>query len=259
MTPPDLHWTLDRSIVIETPRELVFAYFTDSRRWASWWGNGSSIEARPGGPVTIVNPGGVTISGDVISVDPPSAIVFTYGFAGGTPIPAGSSLVTVRLDEDPAGTRLHLSHAFADESARDRHVQGWRYQLSRLGNVVADAHHANAEAIVDRWFAAWSEPDDGTRDAMLPDTVSATVRLRDRFSLIDGIDDLRPHLAAVHRFMPGTRLIRQGTIRHCQGMVLADWIAQSADGQPRGRGTNVFVLDRDGLIAAVTGFWAPSP
>ena len=34
---------------------------------------------------------------------------------------------------------------------------------------------------------------------------------------------LRPHLAAVHRFMPGLRLTRDGAVRHCQVTVLADW------------------------------------
>jgi hypothetical protein len=38
--------------------------------------------------------------------------------------------------------------------------------------------------------------------------------------------------------------------------VLADWVAVGSDGQERGRGTNLFVLDADGRIAAVTGFWA---
>jgi hypothetical protein len=37
--------------------------------------------------------------------------------------------------------------------------------------------------------------------------------------------------------------------------VLADWVALGADGQERGRGTNLFVLDADGRIQEVTGFW----
>jgi hypothetical protein len=41
--------------------------------------------------------------------------------------------------------------------------------------------------------------------------------------------------------------------------VLADWTARGADGQDRGRGTNVFLLGPDGRIESVTGFWnAPS-
>jgi len=56
--------------------------------------------------------------------------------------------------------------------------------------------------------------------------------------------------------MPGLRITRDGTPRHCQGTVLVDWTAAGPDGQPRGRGTNVFTLAPDGRIEAVTGFWA---
>jgi hypothetical protein len=86
---------------------------------------------------------------------------------------------------------------------------------------------------------------------------AADVRFRDRFSLVDGLGDLLPHLAAARRFMPGLRLERTGDVRHCQGTALADWRALTADGQERGRGTNVFTFDSDGRIAAVTGFWGP--
>ena len=59
-----------------------------------------------------------------------------------------------------------------------------------------------------------------------------------------------------HNFMPGLRLQRSGETRQCQGTVLADWVAAGPDGQPRGRGTNVFVFGPDGRIESVTGFWA---
>jgi hypothetical protein len=41
-------------------------------------------------------------------------------------IAPGASLVTLRLEPDAAGTRLHLVHEFADAPTRDQHVQGWR-------------------------------------------------------------------------------------------------------------------------------------
>ena len=79
--------------------------------------------------------------------------------------------------------------------------------------------------------------------------------MRDRFSAVAGADELTLHIGAAHRFMPGMRMQREGTVRHCQSVVLADWNAVGADGQPRGRGTNVFTLSPDGKIASVTGFW----
>lgn len=256
-TLPALPHRLDRTVVIQAEREIVFRYFQDSARWASWWGAGSTIDARPGGKVYIRHPNAIEVAGEVIETSPPERIVFTYGFVTGKPFPAGSSRVTVALEEMGSATRLRLTHEFAEAATRDEHVQGWRYQLSVFGNVVADEVHAGAAETVDAWFAAWSEPDAATRDAALTRIAAEDISFRDRFSLIAGLEDLRPHLAAVHRFMPGLRLKREGDVRHCQGTVLADWVAVGADGGPRGRGTNVFVLRGQGRIASVTGFWTP--
>jgi uncharacterized protein YndB with AHSA1/START domain len=260
MTNRTLPNRVDRTVVIEAEPETVFRFFSDNDRWASWWGKGSTIEPRVGGRVFICHPGGVEVSGEVTEVQPPQRIAFTYGYASSAASPAETSLVTIRLERERHGaTRLHLSHAFADSAMRDEHVQGWRYQLSLFGNLVASEAFAGAAEVVDGWFAAWSDPDATRREATLSRVAADDVRFRDRFSLIDGMEDLRPHLAAVHRFMPGMRLEREGDVRHCQGMVLADWIARGADGQERGRGTNVFVLGADGRIESVTGFWsAPS-
>jgi uncharacterized protein YndB with AHSA1/START domain len=246
---------LDRTIVIEAPPAAVFRYFTDSERWAAWWGAGSTIDARPGGRLYVRHPDGTEASGDVVDLTPPSEIVFTYGFVKGTPFPPGASRVTIRLEPAARGTRVHLVHAFGDGAARDEHVQGWRYQLSLFANVVADEIHRDAGALVDAWFAAWSEPDEAARAASLGAIASPDVRMRDRFSSIQGISELMPHLAAAQRFMPGLRLARKGEARHCQGTVIAEWTATGADGAPRGQGTNVFTLGPDGRIESVTGFW----
>jgi hypothetical protein len=48
-------------------------------------------------------------------------------------------------------------------------------------------------------------------------------------------------------------------VRHCQGVVLADWVARAANGEERTRGTNVFVLNPNGHIESVTGFWNQHP
>jgi len=247
---------LDRSVIIRAQQETVFRYFTDSARWAAWWGAGSTIDARPGGKVYIRHPNAVEAGGEVLEVDPPRRIVFTFGFASGQPIPLGASRVTIELAQDPAGTRLDLRHEFSDEAARNEHVQGWCYQLSVFGNVVADQVNAGAAARVDDWFAAWSESDATKRRVLLAKAVAPGISFRDRFSLVEGMEDLEPHLAAVHRFMPGMRLQRSGEVRHCQGTVLADWIASGPDGDERGRGTNVFTLDPDGRIAGVVGLWS---
>lgn len=245
---------LERSVVIRATPETVFRFFTDAARWASWWGDGSTIDARPGGRVLIRYPGGIEVAGEVLEITAPEHLAFTYGFVSGTPIPPGASVVTVRLERVSGGTHLHLTHAFAEERVRDEHVQGWRYQLAIFSNVVTSEVNREAASLVDAWFSAWSEADAGELSRQLSTLAVPGVRFRDRYGLTDGAADLIPHIAAAQRFMPGIRLERQGTVRHCQGTLLADWRAIGPDGQERGRGSNVFVLDPEGRIESVTGF-----
>ena len=245
---------LERIVTIRATRDTVFRYFTDSARWAAWWGAGSTIDPQPGGKMYIRHANGVEIVGEVLEVMSPRRIVFTYGYATGKPIPPGSSRVTIELAEEAAGTRLQLTHEFADAAARDEHVQGWRFQLSLFSNVVTNEAHAGAGQLVDAWFGAWNEPDETQRANTLAKIATSGIRVRDRFSLLDGWDDLMAHINASLRFMPGMRLQRQGAIRHCQGAVLADWIALGKEGTAAASGSSVFLLAPDGRIDAVTSF-----
>jgi uncharacterized protein YndB with AHSA1/START domain len=245
---------LTRTLFIQAHREVVFRFFTDSQRWARWWGTGSSIDARPGGEMKIRHPGGIEVTGEVLELSAPNHIIFTYGYVTGKPIRMGGSRVTIRLQAEHAGTRLTLLHEFEETAVRDDFVQGWRFQLSLFANVVADEANSNASAIVDRWFALWSIPDFREVERALVDLASPDIRFHDRFSSLQGIDDVVPHIIAAQRFMPNLTLQRVGDIRHCQGMVLAQWAATDKEGQKRMEGTNVFALGGDGRIEFVTGF-----
>jgi uncharacterized protein YndB with AHSA1/START domain len=256
MTTLALAHRLDRTLVIQARRETVFEFFTTTPQWAAWWGAGSTIDARPGGRMLIRHGNGVEVSGQVLEIDVPERIVFTYGYASGKPIPPDGSRVTIRLDRHPKGTLLQLTHEFADVEPRDEHVQGWRFQLSLFANVIANRVSEGAASLVDQWFAAWSEADVAARDRTLSTIAVPDVRFGDQYSCLEGAGELSAHLTAARRFMPGLRLERRGEIRHCQWHVLADWVAVGGDGQERGRGTNLFVLNGDGRIASVTGFWA---
>jgi uncharacterized protein YndB with AHSA1/START domain len=254
---PLLEHRLDRTIIINAPREAVFAFFTDSERWARWWGAGSTIDPRPGGRIHIKYPEGTEVTGEVIEVKPPERIVFTYGYVSGEPIPPGSSRVTIRLADDHGATRLTLTHEFGDAAVRDQHVQGWRYQLSLFSNVVADEVNGGAAEAVDAWFDSWAEPDAATRERTLGRIAASGIRFHDRYSNISGLAELHPHVAAAQHFMPGMRMKRSGDVRHCQGTVLADFAVVGPDGVERARGTNVFVFGPTGQIESATGFMNP--
>jgi hypothetical protein len=161
--------------------------------------------------------------------------------------------VTIRLEPQGAATLLHLSHEFADEPARDEHVQGWRFQLSLFSNVVTDEVFADAAGLVDAWFEAWVIADHQARDAEFARIAATDVRFRDRFSLLQGLADLSAHAGASQRFMPGVRMRRRGDVRHCQGTIVADWVATSGDGKELMSGLNVFEMGPDARIRTVTG------
>src|SRR5688572_16041916 len=190
---------LDRRVVIRASRDTVFGFLTNTAEWAEWWGAGSTIDARPGGAMLIRHSNGIEASGEVLDIRAPERIVFTYGYLSRKPSPPGSSRVTIRLDRHPHGTLLQLTHEFADAESCDEHVQGWRFQFSLFANLVANTVNAAATGQVDRWFATWSEPDAARRDAALAAIGSADLRFLDKFSAIEGRDEVKAHLAAVHR------------------------------------------------------------
>lgn len=254
----ELPYRLDRTVAIAALPETVFRFFTDSARWAAWWGPGSTIDAAPGGKVYIRHANGIESAGEVLEVHAPERIVFTYGFVSGKPIPAGSSRVTIRLEAVEQGTRLHLKHEFADAAVRDEHVHGWRFQLSLFSNVVANEVYAGAAAAVDAWFSAWAIAADPSRAEAFAKIAAPAVSFRDRFSVLDGLEDLTAHAGAAQRFMPGIVLKRKGAIRQCQGSALADWSACSSDGNERMSGTSLFVLQPDGRFSSVISFSNPS-
>jgi len=251
-----LDFVLDRTVTIAARRETVFRYFTDSERFAAWWGAGSRIEPVSRGAVYIRFPNAIVAGGEVVEIVPPERIVFSYGFESGQPIAIGASRVTITLEESSHGTLVRLRHELPTASARDEHVQGWRYQLAVFANVVAKEAHAGASALADRFFACWGEPDAAKRRSELAAVAAAELAFRDPYSCTSGIDDLNAHIAASQQFMPGVVLARQGEARGCQGTALVDWVVKGPDGNDRAKGTNVFELTHDGRIARVTGFWA---
>ena len=121
-----LEHVLERTVVIRARRETVFRYFTDSDRFAAWWGEGSTIDARPGGALRIRYPNGVLASGEVVEVVPPSRVVFTYGYEDpAKPVRPASRIARRRHPAGEEGrTLLHLERHEPGRRVPDQHVQG---------------------------------------------------------------------------------------------------------------------------------------
>ena len=253
----ELSHSLERTVTICAQRATVYRYFTDSERWAAWWGEGSRIEPHPGGRVEIRYPNGITASGEVVELVEDERIVFTFGYDSGEPIPAGASRVAITLADAEAGTRLELRHELADAGARDAHVPGWRYQLALFANVAANDQHAGLAQVVDRYFSAWSETDADRRREALAASVTADVTFRDAHGATAGIDELVAHIGLSQHHFPQATIARSGVPRHCQGTAVVDWAAHDADGKPQVSGSNVVELAPDGRIRRLVGLWAP--
>jgi uncharacterized protein YndB with AHSA1/START domain len=249
-------YPLERSILICAQPKTVFRYFTDAKLFAEWWGAGSHIEGRRGGAVKIVYPDGTVAIGQVLEAVEEQRIVFTYGYEDPSkPIPPGGSRVTITLEKRVEGTWLSLKHEFADAETRDRHVQGWRYQLALFANAAAATQQANLRATLDRYFAAWCESEATSRRGALAEIAVPEMVFQDRFGCTSGLDDLEAHIAASQIHMPGVALVRCGDPKHCQGTALVEWEARGRDGKSLARGNNVFTLAPDGRITRVVGFW----
>jgi uncharacterized protein YndB with AHSA1/START domain len=246
-----------RTVEICAPRETVFRYFTDPARFAAWWGEGSTVDARPGGQMHIRYPNGQTASGTFREIVSPERVVFTFGNEGpDAPIPPGGSTVIVTLAETPRGTRLTLRHTdFPNAEIAGHFVQGWRYQLSMFSKAVAMEQHAGIAARADAWFAAWNESDAGKRRELLASCAAPDVEFYDDFGALSGHDDLDGQIAATKFYMPGMVLERVGEPAQSHGNALVRWQVRDAGGQVTGKGVNAVTLAPDGRFARVVGFW----
>lgn len=248
--------SLNRSLVIHAPRELVFRYFADSERFARWWGKGSHIDGRVGGAVRIVYPNQVVAGGTITRFEPSRLVAFTYGYEDPKKaIPLGGSLVTIELQEHPNGTLLDLRHDLPTATERDHHAPGWRFQLALFANVAATECHTGLAGVIDMWFQAWSEPDAAVRDRLLAQCTIDAVTMQDNYACLAGRSDLSHHITMCMMHVPNQVIRRSGEPRHCQGTALVDWTTTDATGAPRSKGTNVVRLAPDGRIAGVVGFW----
>ena len=253
MTSPN--YCLERSLHIIAPRSTVYAFFTDSQRFAAWWGAGSRIDAKPGGAVGIVYPNGIEAGGEVLEVNDQERITFSFGYASGNPVPQGSTRVEVLVEDQDGGTRLSLGHFFDDEASRDAHQSGWAHQLAILANVAAEEAHSDAEERLDQFFELWSESDPALMESKAQQLLSPDLVYHDRYACAADRAAFTAHALAAQRFFPGARVQRQGTVRQCQGQALVDWQVVNEDGQAIATGTNSVCFAGDGKITHVTSFW----
>jgi uncharacterized protein YndB with AHSA1/START domain len=257
-----------REVVLPAVPETVWRYLATDAGWAAWWGDGSRIDARPGGRMHITYPDGRTADGRVLEIDAPRRITFTWGFdRPDAPVPLDGSVVELTLVACPEGTRLLLVHRLADAVARDAHEPGWRFQLGLFRGVVAAAALGPSLAdTIDRWHAAWS-PDDrapgvdrDARRSLLASIVHPDVVVEEPMASLRGIDDLEAWIAQVAAHL-AVSVRRDGTPALCGDQATWAWVVSPTDdaGTAVAHGRSVARLAPDGRFHAVTAFWLEGP
>ncbi|MFC4590134.1 SRPBCC family protein [Sphaerisporangium corydalis] len=136
--------------VLDAPRDLVFAAWTDPARFAHWFGphgyttpmRGISMDLRPGGVwrALVVDRDGAEqlLDGVYREVDAPARLVFTTGDPGNTTGDL-ASVVTLTLTDVGGKTemRFHQAGYNTDEAHARGSRAGWLEFFDRLAEHLA--------------------------------------------------------------------------------------------------------------------------
>jgi uncharacterized protein YndB with AHSA1/START domain len=141
---PEVAAVVEREIRIAARPETVFDFFVDPRKMLQWKGSKAELDPRPGGTYRVEINDQATVRGEYVEIDPPTRVVFTWGWegqeSGEHAVAPGSSRVEVDLTPDGDGTIVRLRHLDLPEQSREIHGQGWDLYLSRLAQAAAGEH-----------------------------------------------------------------------------------------------------------------------
>jgi uncharacterized protein YndB with AHSA1/START domain len=133
---------LRREIQIDARPETVWRFLVDPGRQTAWMGVSAVIDPRPGGEVRLEILPGHVVRGEVVEVDEPRRLVYTWGWEQGGDeaevVPPGSSTVVYELVPQGEGTLLRFVHRdLPTVESVERHGHGWGHYLLRLATAAA--------------------------------------------------------------------------------------------------------------------------
>jgi uncharacterized protein YndB with AHSA1/START domain len=122
----ELEAVVDQTVRIAAPPEVVFEYFVDPEKLVTWMGSSAVLEASPGGRFWVDMNGIDVAAGQFLEIEPPTRVVFSWGWEkGGPPMAPGSSTVEVTLRADGADTVVRLIHRDIPVPFIESHGAGW--------------------------------------------------------------------------------------------------------------------------------------
>jgi mannose-6-phosphate isomerase-like protein (cupin superfamily) len=109
---------VEREIRIDARPETVFEFFTDPALLLRWKGLEADLDARPGGIYRVVVNARSTVRGEFVEVEPPSRVVFTWGFEASL----GASAFGMQVLQMPAGADFYPNHDHAHDGQEEVYV-----------------------------------------------------------------------------------------------------------------------------------------
>jgi len=128
---------VERETVVACTPADAWRWWTEPDLLVRWMGSVAEIDLRPGGAIRISYGNGAVMAGELVTLDPPRRLVFTWGWEDPAEVVRpGQSRVEVAFDAVDGGTLVVVRHHDLPHGERAGHAEGWDYFLGRLGGVT---------------------------------------------------------------------------------------------------------------------------
>ena len=118
---------------------------------------------------------------------------------------------------------------------------------------------ASTKESLEAYMAAWNEPDEAKRKALLEKSWADDGVYIDPLSDVKGRDGLNGAIAGMHAQQPGASIVLASGIDQHHNQVRFRWDFIGADGTTAIQGIDVGESAPDGRIARIVGYWGDPP
>lgn len=124
---------------------------------------------------------------------------------------------------------------------------------------AGSADVAKAEETIAAYAKAWNEPDVAARRALLEKAWAPNGVYTDPTAHVEGRDALVQHISGFLSAMPGATIVPTSGVDLHHRHLRFSWRLVKADGSVATEGMDFGVLDPDGRLERIVGFFGPFP
>ncbi|MCG8506394.1 MAG: SRPBCC domain-containing protein [Sphingomonadales bacterium] len=121
---------LKKTIWIDAPPDVVFAYFTDAEKTARWCGVGAEVDPVPGGVYRLDMGVAGVFDGTIIEIEPGKSL--SWEVRGPEGVAAPPSVIEISVTAEAGGTRVHIRQTGLTPPFDRMAGRGWDHHLARL-------------------------------------------------------------------------------------------------------------------------------